>query len=171
MWTSSSRRPWPRALTTRSGSSVSVPASADPRDPVRVVHAVASVDANGATSVMPAYRVSLVADTPDLAVVVPANDDKDVKLLTDAFDLHASLEGGRVTVERRTLPGVRRRFGFQAGPPFGISLFVMKGVAPSGTSMGDIYRAALPFLACDVIAMALIITFPTIALWLPSLNH
>jgi len=54
-------------------------------------------------------------------------------------------------------------------PPFGVALFVMRGVAPAGTTMGDIYRAGLPFLGCDLIAMALIIAFPTIALWIPSL--
>jgi tripartite ATP-independent transporter DctM subunit len=54
-------------------------------------------------------------------------------------------------------------------PPFGMSLFVMKGVAPPGTTMGDIYRAALPFLGCDVIAMVLIIAFPGLVLWLPGL--
>jgi TRAP-type mannitol/chloroaromatic compound transport system permease large subunit len=54
-------------------------------------------------------------------------------------------------------------------PPFGFSLFVMKGVAPSDTTMGDIYKAALPFLGCDLIAMALIIAFPTMSLWLPAL--
>ena len=54
-------------------------------------------------------------------------------------------------------------------PPFGINLFVMKGVAPSDTTMGDIYRAALPFLGCDAVAMALIIVFPAVALWLPGL--
>ncbi len=54
-------------------------------------------------------------------------------------------------------------------PPFGISLFVMKGVAPPDTTMGDVYRASLPFLGCDLIAMGLIIVFPALALWLPSL--
>lgn len=54
-------------------------------------------------------------------------------------------------------------------PPFGLSLFVMRGVAPTGTTMGDIYRAALPFLYCDLIAMALILAFPALALWLPGL--
>lgn len=53
-------------------------------------------------------------------------------------------------------------------PPFGMSLFVMKGVAPRDTTMGDIYGAALPFLACDFIAMVLIMAFPALALWLPS---
>ena len=54
-------------------------------------------------------------------------------------------------------------------PPFGVALFVMKGVAPPDTTMGDIYRAGWPFLMCDVIAIAFIMAFPTIALWMPSL--
>jgi tripartite ATP-independent transporter DctM subunit len=54
-------------------------------------------------------------------------------------------------------------------PPFGLSLFVMKGVAPPDTTMGDVYKAGLPFLGCDLIVMALLITFPAIALWLPAL--
>lgn len=54
-------------------------------------------------------------------------------------------------------------------PPFGMSLFVMKGVAPKDTSMSDIYLAALPFLGCDLIVMILLFVFPSLALWLPSL--
>ena len=54
-------------------------------------------------------------------------------------------------------------------PPFGVSLFVMKGVAPPDTTMGDVYRAALPFLGCDLIVMALLITFPSLVFWLPGL--
>jgi len=54
-------------------------------------------------------------------------------------------------------------------PPFGLVLFVMKGVAPEDTSMGDIYKAALPFLACDAVAMGLIMLFPSLALYLPGL--
>jgi len=56
-------------------------------------------------------------------------------------------------------------------PPFGMSLFVMKGVAPPDTTMGDIYRAALPFFALNLVGMALIIAFPALALWLPGLMH
>ena len=54
-------------------------------------------------------------------------------------------------------------------PPFGMILFVMKGVAPAGTTMEDIYKAGLPFLICDFIVMLLIIFFPALALWLPGL--
>jgi len=53
-------------------------------------------------------------------------------------------------------------------PPFGLCLFVMKGVAPPDTTMGDIYRAALPFIGLQILAMVLIIIFPPIALWLPQ---
>ncbi len=54
-------------------------------------------------------------------------------------------------------------------PPFGMLLFVMKGVAPPDTTLGDIIRAALPFLMCDLIAMVLLIAFPSITLFLPNL--
>lgn len=54
-------------------------------------------------------------------------------------------------------------------PPFGTSLFVMKGVAPRGTSIGDVYKASLPFVALNCVAMALLMVFPGIPLWLPGL--
>jgi tripartite ATP-independent transporter DctM subunit len=54
-------------------------------------------------------------------------------------------------------------------PPFGLSLFVMKGVASKGTTMADVYKAAIPFCLCSLVAMALIIIIPQIALWLPQL--
>ena len=54
-------------------------------------------------------------------------------------------------------------------PPFGVLLFVMKGVAPKGTTMGDIYGAVFPFVLCDTFAVILVMIFPPLALWLPSL--
>ena len=54
-------------------------------------------------------------------------------------------------------------------PPFGILLFVMKGVAPEGTRMMDIITAALPFLICDLIVMIILIIFPKIVTLLPSM--
>jgi tripartite ATP-independent transporter DctM subunit len=53
-------------------------------------------------------------------------------------------------------------------PPFGLTLFVVKGVAPEGTTMKDIYLSGLPFLLCDLVGMVLILIFPQIALWLPG---
>lgn len=53
-------------------------------------------------------------------------------------------------------------------PPFGLSLFVMKGVASPDTTMGDIYRASLPWVILNIIAIGMVMAFPQIALWLPS---
>ena len=55
-------------------------------------------------------------------------------------------------------------------PPFGLSLFVMRGVTSKGTTMADVYRAAIPFIFCSLAAMTLIIFLPQIALWLPRMT-
>ncbi len=52
-------------------------------------------------------------------------------------------------------------------PPFGLVLYTMKAVAPQ-YSMAEIYKASLPFLIMDMIAMAMVMVFPEIALFLPS---
>jgi tripartite ATP-independent transporter DctM subunit len=53
-------------------------------------------------------------------------------------------------------------------PPFGLLLFVMKGVAPPDTTMRDIYMSAIPFILCSLCLVALLIMFPPLALWLPG---
>ena len=55
-------------------------------------------------------------------------------------------------------------------PPFGLLLFVMQGVAPPGTRFSEICLAAVPFMACAMLLVALIIAFPGIATWLPFLS-
>ncbi len=47
-------------------------------------------------------------------------------------------------------------------PPFGAALFVMKAVAPKGTTMADIYRAAIPFIICDLLAIVILFFFPVL---------
>lgn len=54
-------------------------------------------------------------------------------------------------------------------PPFGLLLFLMQGVAPRGTTLGQVAMAAVPYLACDLLLMVLLILFPAIALYLPGL--
>lgn len=68
--------------------------------------------------------------------------------------------------------GIIMLINFEMGmttPPFGMMLFVMKGVASEDISIKDICYAALPFIGCDMVAMAMIIFWPPIALWLPGL--
>ena len=54
-------------------------------------------------------------------------------------------------------------------PPFGLLLFVMKGVAPKDTTMREIYLSAFPYMGCAILVVLLLIIFPQLALWLPSL--
>jgi len=52
-------------------------------------------------------------------------------------------------------------------PPFGFALFYMKGVAPPEVRLQDIYRGIVPFVILQLLGLAIIITFPDVALWLP----
>ena len=54
-------------------------------------------------------------------------------------------------------------------PPFGLLLYVMLGVAPKGTTLFQVAGAAFPFLICDSILILILVVFPALALWLPSL--
>lgn len=56
-------------------------------------------------------------------------------------------------------------------PPFGFSLFYLRGVAPPTVTTGQIYRGALPFVCLQIVAIALLFLFPEIATWLPDLLY
>jgi tripartite ATP-independent transporter DctM subunit len=56
-------------------------------------------------------------------------------------------------------------------PPFGLLLFVMKGVAPPEITMRDIYLAAMPFIACVMLLILIIVFYPPIATYLPQISH
>ncbi|WP_417685718.1 TRAP transporter large permease [Roseibium sp.] len=53
-------------------------------------------------------------------------------------------------------------------PPFGYNLFLMRAMAPKEITMRDIYASITPFVAVMVLALAIIMAFPQIALWLPD---
>jgi len=52
-------------------------------------------------------------------------------------------------------------------PPFGYNLFLMRAMAPPEIGVRDIYVSIVPFVLVMIIALALILFFPQIALWLP----
>jgi tripartite ATP-independent transporter DctM subunit len=54
-------------------------------------------------------------------------------------------------------------------PPFGVALFYLKGVTPPHIRLTDIYWASLPFIGLQMFAVLLIVMFPMLGLWLPSL--
>jgi tripartite ATP-independent transporter DctM subunit len=56
-------------------------------------------------------------------------------------------------------------------PPFGLNLFILKGVCPPDTTLEDIYRGVIPFILLNLLALGLVIWFPPLATWLPNLMH
>jgi tripartite ATP-independent transporter DctM subunit len=56
-------------------------------------------------------------------------------------------------------------------PPFGFTLFYLRGVAPPEVRTTDMYRGVLPFIAIQLLVIALIATFPTLATGLPHWLH
>ncbi|MGY6548456.1 MAG: TRAP transporter large permease [Roseinatronobacter sp.] len=54
-------------------------------------------------------------------------------------------------------------------PPFGFSLFYLRGVAPNSISTGMIYRGAIPFVTLQLVGIGLLFLFPALVLWLPNL--
>ncbi len=53
-------------------------------------------------------------------------------------------------------------------PPLGLNVYVVKGAAPKGTKLQDIFMGIIPFFCLDLLFLALIFIFPKIALWLPK---
>ena len=56
-------------------------------------------------------------------------------------------------------------------PPFGFSLFYLRGVAPRTVSTGMIYRGAVPFVILQLVAIAILFAFPQLITWLPGLLY
>jgi len=53
-------------------------------------------------------------------------------------------------------------------PPFGMLLFTMKSVAPRTVTMGQVYAAAIPYVALGLLALGAVAAFPAVATWLPA---
>lgn len=53
-------------------------------------------------------------------------------------------------------------------PPFGYTLFYMKGVLPAGIGMGTVYRAIIPFMLLQALGILICAMFPELVLWLPK---
>ena len=56
-------------------------------------------------------------------------------------------------------------------PPFGFALFYLRGVSPPEITTGDIYRGAVPFVILQLLVLLLVIVFPGLVNFLPSLSQ
>ncbi|MBW8005641.1 MAG: TRAP transporter large permease subunit [candidate division NC10 bacterium] len=84
-------------------------------------------------------------------IIAPALEKLDVDLLWFAIVICMNLQTSFLT------------------PPFGWSLFFLKGVAPPEVTTGHIYRGIVPFVVLQLVALGFLLFFPEMALWLPRL--
>jgi len=54
-------------------------------------------------------------------------------------------------------------------PPFGFSLFYLKGVAPASVTTGHIYRGIIPYIIMQLIALYVVAAYPEVVYWLPKM--
>ncbi len=55
-------------------------------------------------------------------------------------------------------------------PPFGFSLFYLRGAAPASIRTMDIYRGIIPFIIIQLVMLIVIVAFPGLVLWLPGVS-
>ena len=53
-------------------------------------------------------------------------------------------------------------------PPYGFALFYLKGIAPKGITMMDIYKSVTPFILVQLLVLIICMVFPELVLWLPN---
>ncbi len=56
-------------------------------------------------------------------------------------------------------------------PPVGFALFYLKGVCPPDVKLREIYLGVLPFIAIQLLALVVLVLWPQIVLWLPSIAY
>jgi TRAP-type mannitol/chloroaromatic compound transport system permease large subunit len=56
-------------------------------------------------------------------------------------------------------------------PPFGFALFYLRGVAPEEIRTQDIYKGVMPFIAIQLVTLAMLALWPGLITWLPKLVY
>ncbi|MGB5707412.1 MAG: TRAP transporter large permease subunit [Arenicellales bacterium] len=56
-------------------------------------------------------------------------------------------------------------------PPLGFALFYMKGVAPKGIAITQVYKGVIPFVLLQLIAVWVVFQWPRIVTWLPEVAY
>ncbi len=53
-------------------------------------------------------------------------------------------------------------------PPYGFALFYLKGIAPKGVTMMDLYKSVMPFITVQLLVLIIVMIFPDLVTWLPN---
>uniref|UniRef100_UPI002611BBBD TRAP transporter large permease subunit n=1 Tax=uncultured Meiothermus sp. TaxID=157471 RepID=UPI002611BBBD len=109
-----------------------------------------------------------------IPLVLPAAEaiwEAQAQALIAAGDIY--LDPMRYVADKLLWFGVVLAVNFQTSfltPPFGFALFYLRGVAPPEVKTLEIYRGIIPFVVVQLVALGLILAFPALVTWLPSLR-
>jgi len=53
-------------------------------------------------------------------------------------------------------------------PPFGINVFILKGISGGDVPTATVFKGVMPFVGADLVKLALLVIFPPLVTWLPS---
>ncbi len=56
-------------------------------------------------------------------------------------------------------------------PPVGFALFYLKGVCPPDVRLSDIYKGVVPFIILQLIALGIVLAYPSLVTWLPAMAY
>jgi tripartite ATP-independent transporter DctM subunit len=56
-------------------------------------------------------------------------------------------------------------------PPVGFAIFYLRGVAPEGVVLMDIYKGVIPFIILQLIGLLVVAIFPQLVIWLPAVAY
>ena len=56
-------------------------------------------------------------------------------------------------------------------PPMAPSIFYLKAIAPPSMKLKDMYWGVIPFIACQVAVLVIVLLFPQVAIWLPKVMY
>ena len=86
----------------------------------------------------------------------------------DGLDFSVHVGEGKVAMRwMATLVALTLQTSFLT-PPFGFALFFLKGAAPPGVTLADIYRGIVPIVLAQLVGIALLALLPALATWLPG---
>jgi TRAP-type mannitol/chloroaromatic compound transport system permease large subunit len=111
-----------------------------------------------AVSMVTVFILGFFIDFFEIAFIIvplfaPVADSLDVNLVWYGVILGANLQTSFLT------------------PPFGFALFYLRGVAPPEVKTTEIYWGAIPFILLQALIVVLIIAFPELVSFLPSLSR
>ena len=55
-------------------------------------------------------------------------------------------------------------------PPFGLDVYTMKALSPPHISLGQVFKASMPYLAMGLLLLVILFFVPQIATWLPGIS-